>query len=128
MGRAEETETHIAEALRLGPRDPFAYVWMTNAGAAKYQLGAWNQAVEWSRRAIESMRIFPLPHFVLGGALAQLDRMDEARAAVKTGLAIIPSFTVSRVRADATAKSHNPTYLAQVESGLEGLRKAGVPE
>ena len=29
IGRAEETEAHIAEALRLSPRDTMAYTWMT---------------------------------------------------------------------------------------------------
>ncbi len=32
IGRAEETESHIAEALRLSPRDTMAYVWMSIAG------------------------------------------------------------------------------------------------
>ena len=32
IGRAEETEAHIAEALRLSPRDTLAYIWMTYGG------------------------------------------------------------------------------------------------
>ena len=28
VGRAEETEAHVAEALRLSPRDTMAYIWM----------------------------------------------------------------------------------------------------
>ncbi len=32
IGRAEETESHIAEALRLSPRDTMAYIWMTIRG------------------------------------------------------------------------------------------------
>ena len=32
IGRAEETEAHIVEALRLSPRDTLAYVWMTYRG------------------------------------------------------------------------------------------------
>ena len=35
IGRAEETEAHIVEALRLSPRDTMAYAWMTQAGIAK---------------------------------------------------------------------------------------------
>ena len=30
IGRAEETEAHIAEALRLSPRDTLIYIWMTH--------------------------------------------------------------------------------------------------
>ena len=40
IGRAEETETHIIEALRLSPRDTMAYLWMNYAGIAKIHLGA----------------------------------------------------------------------------------------
>ena len=59
IGRAEETEAHIAEALRLSPRDTMAYIWMTNAGMAKNHLGSCEQAVAWFRRAIEANRNFP---------------------------------------------------------------------
>lgn len=65
---------------------------------------------------------------VLAVALAQLGRLDEARSAVKTGLARNPAFTISRARAAWTAMSDHPTYLAQLEPILEGLRRAGVPE
>ena len=40
VGRAEETEGHIREALRLSPRDIYAYRWMLFVGIAKAQLGA----------------------------------------------------------------------------------------
>jgi hypothetical protein len=64
----------------------------------------------------------------LAAALAQLDRLDEAHSAVKAGIAINPSFTVSRARVNWTALSDDPTYLAQLEPIFDGLRKAGVPE
>src|SRR5208337_1403531 len=38
IGRAEESEAHVVEALRLSPRDTLAYVWMTIAGVAKIHL------------------------------------------------------------------------------------------
>ena len=128
IGRAEETEAHIAEALRLSPRDTMAYIWMTIAGMAKIHLGSYEQAVAWFRRAIEANRNYPHAYFRLAAALAQLGRLDEARSAVKAGLALNPAFTISRARAAWTARSDDPTYLAQLEPILEGMRKAGVPE
>jgi tetratricopeptide (TPR) repeat protein len=128
IGRAEETETHIAEALRLSPHDTLAYIWMIHAGHAKNQLASWEQAVAWSRRSIEVNRNFPHAHFMLGAALANLGRLDEARSAVKAGVALNPIFSVSRARLSWTAQSDDSTYLAQLEPILEGLRKAGVPE
>ncbi len=128
VGRAEETDAHVAEALRLSPRDTLAYLWMTIAGVAKLYLGSWEHAAAWFRRAIEANRNYPQPHFVLGAALAQLGRLDEAHSAVKAGLALNPAFSISRARTGWTAMSDDPTYLAQLEPILDGLRKAGVPE
>jgi TolB-like protein len=128
IGRAEETESHIAEALRLSPRDTLAYVWMAAAGTAKRHLGIWEEAVAWFRRAIEANRNFPQPHFELAAALAELGRLDRARSAVRAGLALEPNFSVSRARAFFTAESSDPKYLARTERILEGLREAGLPE
>ena len=128
IGRAAETEAHIAEALRLSPRDTLAYIWMSIAGDAKNHLGSWEQAVEWFRRAIEANRNYPTVHFNLAAALALLGRLDEAHSAIRAGLALNPAFSISRARAVRTERSDNPTYLAQLESILEGMRKAGVPE
>ena len=128
IGRAEETEAHIVEALRLSPRDTMAYVWMGLAGFAKLHLGSYEQAVAWYRRAIEANRNYPQTYFSVAAALAQLDRLDEARSAVKAGLALNPTYTISRARAAWTAMSDDPTYLTSLEPILDGLRKAGVPE
>jgi TolB-like protein/class 3 adenylate cyclase/TPR repeat protein len=128
VGRAEETEAHVTEALRLSPRDTMAYIWMYFAGLAKLHLGKYEQAIAWFRRAIEANRNYPAANFNLAAALARLGRMDEAHSAVRAGLALNPTFTVSRGRAALTARSDDPTYLAQLEPILDGLRKAGVPE
>jgi TolB-like protein/Tfp pilus assembly protein PilF len=128
IGRAEETETHIVQALRLSPRDTWAYAWMVRAGVAKLQLGSYEQAVAWFRRSIEANRNFPLAFFWMASALARLDRLDEARSAVKAGLALHPAFAISRARATWTGMSNDPAFLAQVEPVFDGLRKAGLPE
>ena len=38
MGRAVETDAHVNEALRLSPRDIFAFRWLLLVGFAKLQL------------------------------------------------------------------------------------------
>jgi TolB-like protein/class 3 adenylate cyclase len=128
IGRAEETEAHIGEALRLSPRDTMAYDWMNLAGLANLHLGSYEQAVVWRRRAVEANRNNPIAYFHLAASLGQLARLDEAHSAVKAGLALDPTFSVSRADAAKKTMSDNPTYLAQLEPILEGMRKAGVPE
>ena len=125
-GRAEETEAHVQEALRLSPRDSFAYQWMARVAANKLNLAADAEAAQWARRSIEANRNYPLAHFWLAAALAQLGRLDEARQALQPGLELAPGFTLARYRAGV--QSDNPTYLAQRERIIEGMRKAGVPE
>src|SRR5229473_6429872 len=126
VGRAEETEAHIFEALRLSPRDVYAYRWMLFAGIAKAQLGADAEAVSWLRRSIEANRNFPLAHFHLAEALALLGQLEEARAVAQAGLALQPDFTLRRYRENALC--NNPAYLAGRERSCEGMRLAGVPE
>ena len=127
-GRAEETEAHIAEALRLSPRDTSAYAWMGIAGVAKSQLGSYEQAVAWFRRAIEANRNFPNAYFVLARRPRAAWPIGRGAFAVKAGLALNPTFTISRAHATWTAMSDDPTYLARLEPIFDGLRKAGVPE
>jgi TolB-like protein len=128
IGRAEETEAHIVEALRLSPRDTMAYTWMTYAGLATLRLGSYEQAVASFRRATEVNRKYPTIYFNFAAALTQLGRLDEAHSAVKAGLALNPGFSLSRAGVFWAAMSDDPTYLAQVGPILEAMRKAGVPE
>jgi TolB-like protein/class 3 adenylate cyclase len=126
LGRSEETEAHVQEALRLSPRDTEAFVWMMFAGFAKLQLGADEEAVARFRRSVEINRNHPRAHIYLATALAHLGQLDEARSAAQAGLALDPTFTISRFRANVP--SDNPTYLAGRERFYEGMRMAGVPE
>jgi tetratricopeptide (TPR) repeat protein len=126
LGCGGETEAHVQEALRLSPRDTDGFVWMLFAGLAKLQLGADEEAVTRLRRSVEINRNHLTSHFFLGAALAHLGRLDEARSAVQAGLALDPTFTLSRFYIHAP--SDNPTYLAKRERLYEGMRMAGVPE
>jgi TolB-like protein/class 3 adenylate cyclase len=126
IGRSEETEGHILEALRLSPRDTNDNVWMTWAGIAKLALGADKDAIERFRHAIELNRNTAPPHFFLAAALALTGAADDAQSMAQAGLALDPAYTVRRYRAGAA--TDNPTYLSQRERIYEGMRMAGVPE
>jgi TolB-like protein/class 3 adenylate cyclase/Flp pilus assembly protein TadD len=126
LGRGEETEPHVNEAFRLSPRDTFAPEWLIYVGLAKVQLGADAEAVVWLRRGLDANRNYSLAHFQLAAAFARLGKLDEARAAVNSGLALDPRFIIRRFRANAP--SDNPIYLAGRERLVEGMRLAGVPE
>jgi TolB-like protein/tetratricopeptide (TPR) repeat protein len=126
IGLAEETEAHVVEALRLSPRDPWAYVWLVTAGFAACLLGRNEEAASWFRRSIEANRNFALSHFIYGTALANLGRMDEARSEVAAGLALDPRFSITSFQ--SAIQSGNRVFLAQRAGIIDDMRRAGIPE
>jgi tetratricopeptide (TPR) repeat protein len=123
VGRSNETEAHILEALRISPRDTRLGVWAAIAGIAEFYSGRDEEAVAWLSRSSPNA---PVAHFYFAAALARLDRLEEARDATRAGLELNPSFTIARFR--SSARSDNPVYLAGRERVCDGLRKAGLPE
>jgi TolB-like protein/class 3 adenylate cyclase/Flp pilus assembly protein TadD len=128
LGRAEETEAHIHEAFRLSPRDTNAYIWAMIAGYAKLHIGDDAGAELWLRQSIETNRNLTVSHFFLAAALAHLGRQKEAQAAAQAGLAVDPTSTVSRYGSVLQNPEINPTFRAQRERVIDGMRKAGMPE
>ncbi|HEX9168488.1 MAG TPA: adenylate cyclase, partial [Roseiarcus sp.] len=126
IGRAEESEAHVVEALRLSPRDPWAYIWLLTAGFAASLLGRSEEAATWFRRSIEANRNFALCHFSYAAALANTGRMDEARSEVAAGLALDSHFTIANFQ--SAVWSDNPLYLEQRTRVINDMRRAGVPE
>ena len=126
LGQAEETEAHVREALRLSPRDTYAYQWCSIVGRAKLSLGKEEEALAWLRRSTEINTNYPISHFFLAAALARLGRLLEAQSEVRAAHAINPTFTIARFR--ASAPSDNPIVVAGLDRVVDGLRKAGVPE
>jgi tetratricopeptide (TPR) repeat protein len=126
LGRNDETQVHILEALRLSPRDRSTGAWFQIAGFAKLGAGCDEEAILWFRWSIEVNPNLPMSHFLLAAASARLDRREEARAAIHAGLELNPSFTIARFRSQTF--SDHPIYLAGRERMYEGLHKAGVPE
>jgi TolB-like protein/class 3 adenylate cyclase/Tfp pilus assembly protein PilF len=126
IGRAEESEAHVLEALRLSPRDPWAYIWLLTAGFAACLLGRNEEAASWFRRSIEANRNFALCHFIYGTVLANIGRMDEARSELAAGLALDPGFTIANFQ--SAVSSDNLVYLEQRARIIDDMRRAGIPE
>jgi adenylate cyclase len=125
-GHPEETESHEREALRVSPHDTEADVWVSYIGFAKLHLGAYEEALDWYRRANDLNPNYPTGRFNMATALVELGRLDEARAEVQAALALNPGFTIRRYRDGA--QSDNPVFLKGRERMIEDMRKAGVPE
>ena len=127
LGRSEEVEGHIQEALRLSPRDTRAFLWYMFVGMAKLKANPSLEALDWLRRSVEANPNLALSHFHFACALAMVGSLRQARSSAEAGLALDPSFTIRRYRINIF-QSDNPEWLAWRERLYESLRVSGVPE
>jgi TolB-like protein len=128
LGRGEEVETHIQEALRLSPRDTRAFLWFMIVGMAKLLADADIEALDWLRRSIEANANFALAQFHLAGAHVLMGDLKEARSSAESGLALDPGFTIRRYDSDCSFLSDNQAWLSRRERFYEAMRLAGVPD
>jgi TolB-like protein/tetratricopeptide (TPR) repeat protein len=126
LGRAEEAEADLTNAIRLSPRDPALDRWHALLGIADLFLGRIESALDRLRKSVEINPNVAMAHFFLAAAAALSGRAAEAGEARNAGLRLDPNFTVARFRNERRSK--NPTFLAQRERIYEGLSLAGVPE
>jgi TolB-like protein/class 3 adenylate cyclase len=126
LGRAEEAEADLNNAIRLSPRDPGLDRWIGLLGIADLFLGRLGPAMNRLRKSVEMNPNLALPQFFLAAASALSGHAAEACEARNAGLRLDPNFTVSRFRNEPRSK--NTTFLAQRERIYEGMRLAGVPE
>jgi len=126
LGRARDTRAHVAEAMRLSPRDPLLFQWHFILGVGELYLGRVAHGIESLRKSIEINPNWGLSQFVLAAALALAGLLVEAAEVRAVGQRLVPNFTIARFRAGAA--SDNRVYLAQREHLYRGLRLAGVPE
>ncbi|ARO30203.1 response regulator protein [Rhizobium sp. NXC14] len=116
-GRIEEGLEHVRKAFRL---NPFPAGWYYLAlGQAQYAAGQYEAAVE-TLRHDETYRTSSLRF--LAASLAQLGRLDEARAETALFLVANPDFSTAHWA--MTEPFRDPATL---EHFVDGFRKAGLP-
>jgi TolB-like protein/cytochrome c-type biogenesis protein CcmH/NrfG len=117
-GRVEEGLEHIRKAFRLNPF-PASWYYLT-LGQAQYAAREYTAAVETLRRD-ETYRTSS--RRFLAASLAQLGRLDEARAEVELFLIGNPRFSTRHWAATEPFRD-----AATLEHFIDGYRKAGLPE
>jgi adenylate cyclase len=119
-GRPEEAIPLVEKGIRLSPSDPRLFMWLPALACAHYQLRQYEQAVEAGRRSWVLNRNWPLglTHAVAG--LAQMGRIEEARAALADLKGLDPNLSFVR-----TTLQRLYEYQAGIDHLLDGLRKAG---
>jgi adenylate cyclase len=118
--RPKEAIAQAEKGFRLSPTDPRLFIWLPALAGAHYQLHHYAEAVEAGRRSWSLNRNWPhgLRYVVAG--LAQLGRIEEARAALAELKLMDANLEYS-----AAVLRRVYTDPAAVDHILEGLRKAG---
>ena len=89
-------------------------------------LAQWEQAIEWCGKSIASGNDAMYPYVDLAAANAWAGHDKEAKEAVAQLRKLYPDFTVQSWA--GIHWSDDPTFNAQYQRIVEGLRKAGLPE
>jgi TolB-like protein/class 3 adenylate cyclase len=126
LGHSEEGFAGVDKALRLSPRDPGVPFWQFETCHLHSHLAQWEQAIEWCNKSAASdpTNFFPLVDLAAANAWLGHDR--EAKEAAAQLQKVYPGFTVQSWV--GMHFSDDPTFDAQFQRIVEGLRKAGVPE
>ena len=126
LGHSEDGAAGVETALRLSPRDPGVSWWQFFMCHIHTHLAQWEQAIEWCGKSIASGNQSMYPFIDLAAANAWAGHDKEAKEAVAQLRKLYPDFTVQTWA--GIPWSDDPTFNAQYQRIVEGLRKAGVPE
>lgn len=123
LGEPEKAFSSFETAMRLSPLDPFSFNCYIGMGLAHFAAGRPEEAVHWTRRALDARPGLTWPYRDLAVFLAHAGKPEAARQALDAFTWLRPAMTVATI-ADAL-RFMEPGLLARY---LEGLRLAGLPE
>ena len=126
LGRSEEGFQSVETAFRLSPRDPDVWLWQFYTCHLHVYLSHWEQAIPWCDKAAAGDPQFFITYLLLTAANSWAGHDKEAKEAAAELQKVYPGFTVQGWL--GIHWSDDPTFNAQYQRVVEGLRKAGVPE
>ncbi len=121
-GRAEEAMPHIDHAMQLSPRDIYLTGMLTHKAFVLFDLGRYEEALDWAKRARYSPNPRSMTFALLTAALTKLGRQDEAQAALNDLIEHAPDASCSKYR------NYSFGGPEAMERFAGALRKAGLPE
>jgi len=123
LGDGAAGAQHAEYAVRLSPLGLDAYFYRSALALAHYTSGNYADAVRWSRRALATNPSHSATLRILIASLAAHDRLDEARVAAASLLALQPQFSATRFGANYAYRD------AKRSAAFAGhLRLAGLPD
>jgi TolB-like protein len=123
LGDHEAAMERGARAMRLSPRDPFAFVAYTLIGACHFFEGRYEEASSWAENGLRARPNWAAAARVVAASHALAGRTEQAQKAMARLRQLDSTFRVSHLK--DLIPFRRPEDLARFE---EGLRKAGLPE
>jgi adenylate cyclase len=114
----------LRKAIRISPHDPMLWTWTQWSAIGHYFAHDYSAALEASDRVIRLRPNHPLGYLWNAAALAQLDRVEEAKKTLQRAFEISPASVELYRHVPARFRQRSTDYA----HFLEGLRKAGLPD
>jgi TolB-like protein/DNA-binding winged helix-turn-helix (wHTH) protein/Flp pilus assembly protein TadD len=119
-GHPKEAIELAEKGMRLSPKDPRLFMWLPALAGAHYQLKHYEEAIEARRRSWMLNRNWPAGLRYVVAGLAQLGRLEEARAALRELKLLNPDLPLVDDNLHRLYSDHGA-----VDHILGGLRVAG---
>lgn len=121
-GRSGEAIPCFDHAMQLSPRDIWITGMLTDKAFALFDLGRYDEALDWAQRARLSPNPRTMTFAIFAGVLSKLGRHKEARAAAADFMTHVPGMTCSKYRKSSFG---TPESMGRL---VEALANAGVPD
>ncbi|HEY5759711.1 MAG TPA: adenylate/guanylate cyclase domain-containing protein, partial [Steroidobacter sp.] len=119
-GRSDDAITHLEEAIRLSPHDPQNAIFNAGLAIAHYLAGRYVEAVAACHKAFQQRSGVARGARIYVASLAQLGRLEEARAALARVKESHPGLSIEWIEQNV------PYTPGPMTKFLEGMRKAGL--
>lgn len=121
-GDHERSIEMLMRDLQINPNRPDRYHWTTVLAGSQYMMGNYEAALAWAERSLELNPRYIQAVGYKAASLAQLGRIEEARAEMDRFLEHFSGMTAARYK-----KRFNFKNEADVDHYMDGLVKAGMP-
>jgi TolB-like protein len=122
-GDLDEVLRYGMRALQLSPGAPDGYMCMTHISSAYCCLRRFEEAAEWAQRSIDIEKNFVFSYFHLAVSKAHLGQLEEARAAMRSAMALRPDLSLARWQERSPMR-----FPDRRKIWVDGCRLAGTPE
>ena len=122
-GDTERALPLLQQSIDFGPKEPSYFLSLNMVATAELLRGRPEAALDAAQRSVTLNPGSESAHWVLAAALVQVDRMQDARAALEKFQASAPGVTLSKLRAALPIR--RPEALEKI---LLSLSQAGRPD